>query len=76
MKSEANRWTLGNPINGRQVAKILKDGTRLCQAFQHGQRKAKAHCTNGQHRRGLVLRKERACGAPGHGAAACRGGKK
>ena len=76
VKSEANRWTLGNPINGRQVAKILKDGTRLCQAFQHGQRKAKAHCTNGQHRRGLVLRKERACGAPGHGAAACRGGKK
>ena len=76
VKSEANRWTLGNPINGRQVAKILKDGTRLCQAFQHGQCKAKANCTNGQHRCGLVLRKERACGAPGHGAAACRGGKK
>ena len=35
VKSEANRWILGNPINGRQVAKILKDGTRLCQAFQH-----------------------------------------
>ena len=73
VKSDSNRWTLGNPINGRQVAKILKDGTRLCQAFQHGQCKAKA-----KHRCGLVLRKERACGAPGHGAAACRGrgGKK
>ena len=76
VKPDSNRWTLGNPINGRQVAKILKDGTRLCQAFQHGQCKAKANCANGQHRCGLVLRKERACGAPGHGAAACRGGKK
>ena len=53
--SGANHFALGKPINGKQVAKVLKDGSRLCQAFQHGQCKQKTPCPNGQHRCGLVV---------------------
>ena len=67
-----SQFSLGKPINSRKVAKVMKDGTRLCAAFQHAQCKAKGSCTNGAHRCGLVLRGERVCGAPSHGAAACR----
>ena len=67
-----NHFALGKPINGKQVAKVLKDGSRLCQAFQHGQCKQKTPCPNGQHRCGLVVKKERVCGAGGHGASSCK----
>ena len=50
------------------MAKVLKDGSKICQAFQHGQCKSKPPCTQGQHRCGLVVTKERVCGASGHGA--------
>lgn len=70
--SGANHFALGKPINGKQVAKVLKDGSRLCQAFQHGQCKQKTPCPNGQHRCGLVVKKERVCGAGGHGASSCK----
>ena len=63
-----NQFALGKPIQGRQVAKVLKDGTKLCQSFQHGQCKNKAPCSMGQHRCGLVIKKERVCG----GAASCK----
>lgn len=67
-----NQFALGKPIQGCQVAKVLKDGTKLCQSFQHGQCKNKAPCSMGQHRCGLVIKKERVCGSGGHGAASCK----
>ena len=67
-----NHFQLGKPINGKSVAKVLKDGSKLCQSFQHGQCQNKTPCTFGQHRCGLVVKKERVCGAPGHGAATCK----
>ena len=67
-----NHFQLGKSIVGRQVAKVLKDGSKLCQAFQHGQCKSKTPCPQGQHRCGLVVKKERVCGASGHGAATCK----
>ena len=68
-----SQFQLGKPIQGRSVAKVMKDGTRLCQGFQHKQCKGpKNGCPNGAHRCGAVLRGERVCGAPGHGAAECR----
>lgn len=68
----SNQFLLGKPINGKAVAKVLKDGTKLCQSFQHGQCKNKPPCALGQHRCGLVTKKERVCGAAGHGAASCK----
>ena len=75
-QSGASQFSLGKPINGRPVAKVMKDGTKLCQAFQHGQCKSKSGCTLGQHRCGLVTKKERVCGSPGHGATTCRNSSK
>ena len=71
-----SHFTLGKPINGRSVARIMKDGTKLCQAFQQGNCKNKPPCAQGQHRCALVTRKERVCGAAGHGAHACRNNSK
>ena len=71
-----SQFQLGKPINGRQVAKSMKDGSKLCQAFQHSQCKNKPPCPQGQHRCALVTKKERICGAAGHGAASCRNGQK
>ena len=68
----ANRFQLGKPINGKDVAKVLKDGSKLCQSFQHGHCKNKTPCPLGQHRCGLVVKKDRVCGASGHGASACK----
>ena len=71
-----SQFTLGKPINGRSVAKVMRDGTKLCQAFQHGQCKSKTGCAQGQHRCGIVTKKERVCGSPGHGASTCRNASK
>ena len=57
-----SKFVLGKSVNGRKVARCMKDGTKLCAAFQQGQCKAK----------GVVLRGERVCGAPSHGASTCR----
>ena len=64
-------FALGKPVNGKKVARVLKDGTKLCAAFQHNQCKNKPPCPNGAHKCGVVLRAERACGAPSHGASTC-----
>lgn len=64
-------FALGKPVNGQKVAKIMKDGTKLCAGFQQGQCKSKSPCTNGAHKCGVVLRAERVCGAPSHGASTC-----
>ena len=71
-----SQFSLGKPINSRKVAKVMKDGTRLCAAFQHAQRKAKGSCANGAHGCGLVLRGERVCGAPSHGAPSLDGARR
>ena len=73
---QTNQFQLGKPINGKSVARVLKDGSKLCQSFQHGQCKNKPPCSMGQHRCGLVVKKERVCGAAGHGAAACKNAAK
>ena len=74
--AKTSHFQLGKPINGKQVARTMRDGTKLCQAFQHGQCKNKTPCPSGQHRCAAVTKKERICGASGHGAAACRNNQK
>lgn len=69
---KVSQFALGKPISGRQVARTMKDGTKLCQANC----KNKPPCAQGQHRCALVTRKERVCGAAGHGANACRNASK
>ena len=63
---------LGKPINGKQVALNMKDGTKLCPHFQRGGCKAKP-CPQGVHRCAHMLRKDRVCGAFSHGASTCNG---
>ena len=46
---------LAKPIAGRAVARAMRDGSALCQAFQHGQCKAGPSCPNGQHRCAAIL---------------------
>ena len=68
-----SQFTLGKAVNGKKVAKTMRDGTKICQAFQHGQCKnPKGSCPQGQHKCGAVVRGERVCGMPGHGAGQCR----
>ena len=68
-----SQFALGKPVNGKKVAKVMRDGTKVCQAFQHGQCKnPKGSCPQGQHKCGTVVRGERVCGMPGHGAGQCR----
>ena len=69
----SSQFSLGKAINGKKVAKVMRDGTKICQAFQHGQCKnSKGACPQGQHKCGTVVRGERVCGMPGHGAGQCR----
>lgn len=65
----ASHFQLGKMVNGKKVAKVMKDGLKLCAAFQQGQ--CKSNCPNGAHRCGVVIRGERTCGAPSHGASTC-----
>ena len=51
-------FALGKPVNGRQVARTMKDGTKLCQAFQTGNCKNKPPCPQGQHVRWSPARSE------------------
>ena len=62
---QISQFTLGKSVNGRSVAKTMKDGTRLCAAFQQGQCKQKGTCPQGQHRCGVVTKKERVRGSTG-----------
>jgi len=61
----------GPSVNGKRVAAVLKDGTRLCQDFQTGKCN-NPRCGKGAHKCGVVVRAQRACGSPGHGAHQCR----
>ena len=57
-----SQFTLGKPINGRSVAKVMRDGTKLCQAFQHGQCKSKTGCAQKRERIAVVLsQRKREC---------------
>ena len=71
-QSLPSKMVLGKPINGKQVAKVMKDGTALCAAFQQGACKTKGKCPQGAHRCGAILKKDRVCGASSHGAGQCR----
>ena len=48
-----NKLILGKSINGKRVAKVMRDGTTLCQGFQRGDCKQKGKCTAGAHRCGV-----------------------
>ena len=67
-----SKLILGKAINGKRVAKVMRDGTTLCQGFQRGDCKQKGKCTTGAHRCGVITKGDRVCGAPGHGAHTCR----
>ena len=55
-----SQFALGKPVNGKKVAKVMRDGTKVCQAFQHGQCKnPRGSCPQGQHKCGTVVRGER-----------------
>ena len=43
------------------------DGTKLCPDFQVGKCSSKS-CAKGAHKCGVIVRSQRACGSPGHGA--------
>ena len=32
-----SQFALGKPVSGKKVAKVMRDGSKICQAFQHGQ---------------------------------------
>ena len=70
--SSPSKFVAGKMVNGKRVAKVMKDGTILCQNYQRGECKQKGKCANGAHRCGVIIRGERVCGAPGHTAATCR----
>ena len=70
--SSPSKFVAGKMVNGKRVAKVMKDGTILCQNYQRGDCKQKGKCANGAHRCGVIIRGERVCGAPGHTAATCR----
>ena len=63
--ASTNLLTQGKPIGGRPVARTMRDGTQICQAFQHGKCGAKGKCMQGVRRCGVVIRGDR--GARGQG---------
>ena len=71
-QSLPSKMVLRKPVNGKQVAKVMKDGAALCAAFQRGACKTKGKCPQGAHRCGAILKKDRVCGASSHGAGQCR----
>ena len=54
-------------VVGKPTARITQDGVKLCD-FQRGTCTNKLQRANRAHRCAVVLRGERACGAPNHGA--------
>ena len=54
--SGASPFKLGKPVNGKQVARVMKDGTQLCPGFQRGECRAKQPCQGGAHRCGAILK--------------------
>jgi hypothetical protein len=63
------------PLKPGSIATQLKDGTKLCAAFQQlrcQNTKKNFNCPNGVHKCGMVNKRGRVCGIPGHGAKECR----
>ena len=63
---------MGKAIDGKRVAKVMRDGTTLCEGFQRADCKQKGEYTNGAHRCGVITKGDRVCGASGNGAHTCR----
>lgn len=64
-------FQMGQKVNGKAVAKTMRDGTLLCPAFQQGNCKVKgASCPKGGHRYGVVTRGQRTWNSANHGASA------
>ena len=68
---KVSSFQLGRSVNGKKVARVMKDGKRLCQDFQEG-RCARGNQCPDQHRCGVVLKGERVCGSSKHGASTCK----
>ena len=66
-----SKFQLMKPVNGRKVARVMRDGTRLCELWQTGQCKKGKGCPDA-HRCGVVTNaKDRVCGSNRHGASTC-----
>eukprot|EP00435_Cladocopium_sp_Y103_P030945 s870_g7.t1 len=70
--SASSHFQLGQKVNGKVVAKTMRDGTVLCPAFQQGNCKHKgASCPKGARKCGVVIKGQRICNAASHGASTC-----
>eukprot|EP00435_Cladocopium_sp_Y103_P072343 s416_g40.t1 len=70
--SASSHFQLDQKVNGKVVAKTMRDGTALCPAFQQGNCKHKgALCPKGAHKCGVVTKGQRICNAANHGASTC-----
>ncbi|CAE7943544.1 unnamed protein product, partial [Symbiodinium necroappetens] len=56
---QVSHFKEGPSVNGKRVAAVLKDGTRLCQDFQTGKCN-NPRCGKGAHKCGVVVRAQRA----------------
>ncbi|CAE7240678.1 unnamed protein product [Symbiodinium sp. CCMP2592] len=70
--TKSSLFVPGPMVGGKPTARVMKDGTKLCGDYQKGSCKHAPPCPNGAHRCAVVLRAERVCGAPNHGAAKCK----
>ncbi|CAE7251852.1 unnamed protein product [Symbiodinium sp. CCMP2592] len=70
--TKSSLFVSGPMVGGKPTARVMKDGTKLCGDYQKGSCKHSPPCPNGAHRCAVVLRAERVCGAPNHGAAKCK----
>ncbi|CAE7417046.1 unnamed protein product [Symbiodinium sp. CCMP2592] len=67
--TKSSLFVSGPMVGGKPTARVMKDGTKLCGDYQRGSCKHAPPCPN---RCAVVLRAERVCGAPNHGAAKCK----
>ena len=50
-EAQSSQFQMGQKVNGKAVAKTMRDGTGLCPAFQQGNCKVKgSSCPKGAHR--------------------------
>ena len=70
--------SLNEDSQGGQLAKQFRDGTRLCEAYQHGRcpKQGESNCANGQHRCAMTFRTGRVCGARDHVGKHCKAHKR
>ena len=65
---QVSHFREGNKVNGKRAAAVLKDGAKLCPDSQLGRCCSSTKCTKGPHKCAVIVRAQRACGSPGHGA--------